>query len=125
MADFMRRSAGIAYRGGVRIVAGTDAPPIPWALHAELEELVAAGLPPAAALAAATTEATRVLGAEGQIGIVAQGALADLLILEADPLEDIRNTQRIWMVIKGGEVVNRALLQSVAATGGIDLPPQN
>lgn len=117
--DFARRSAGTAYRGGVRIVAGSDAPAIPWALQIELEELVAAGLPPRAALAAATTEAARVLGAEGQLGVVGPGALADLVLLDADPRQDIRNTQRIWMVIKGGEVVDRPRLQRMAATGGV------
>jgi len=117
--DATRRSTGIAFRGGVRIVAGSDTPPLPWALHVELEELVAAGLPPAAALAAATTEAARVLGAEGQLGVVARGALADLVLLDADPRQDIRNTQRIWMVIKGGEVVDRPRLQQLAAAGGV------
>jgi len=66
----------------------------------ELEDLVAAGLTPLAAITAATSEAARVLGADAEIGTVAEGKRADLILLDADPLEDIRNTRRIRMVIQ-------------------------
>src|SRR5687768_10735979 len=79
----------------------------------ELEDLVAAGLTPLAAITAATSEAARVLGADAEIGTVAVGKRADLILLDADPLEDIRNTRRIRMVIQRGRIVDRgALLQS-------------
>lgn len=89
---------------------GAGAVPPPWALHTELEELVASGLTPGQALAAATSTAARALGAERDIGTVAPGTIADLVILDADPLVDIRNTRKIWRVILGGRVVDRDAL---------------
>jgi imidazolonepropionase-like amidohydrolase/Tol biopolymer transport system component len=97
---------------GVILGAGTDIVSPPWAVHTELEELVASGMTPAEALAAATSTAARVLGAQQDLGTIAPGRFADLVILDADPLTDIRNTRRIWRVIQGGRVVDRdALLQ--------------
>jgi imidazolonepropionase-like amidohydrolase len=95
---------------GVTLGAGTDIVAPSWALHTALEELVASGLTPAEALAAATSTAARVLGAEQDIGTIAPGRIADLVILDADPFEDIRNTRRIWKVIQGGRVVDRDAL---------------
>jgi predicted amidohydrolase YtcJ len=54
---------------------------------------------------AATTEAARDLAAEGEIGTVEVGKWGDLVLLDADPLEDIRNTRRIWKVMQDGRVV--------------------
>ncbi len=105
---FTRLSLRRFYEGGVSIGAGSDNPTLPWALHAELEELVTAGLSPLAAITAATGTAAEILGASSEIGTIEEGKWADLVILNADPLEDIRNTRDIWMVIKGGEVVDRA-----------------
>ena len=82
----------------------------PWALHTELEELVASGLTPGEAFAAATSTAARILGVEQDIGTIAPGRIADLVILDADPLADIRNTRKIWRVIQGGRVVDRDAL---------------
>jgi imidazolonepropionase-like amidohydrolase len=76
----------------------------------ELEELVRAGFSPMEAIVAATRNGAEILGAAAEIGTIEVGKLADLVILEADPLEDIRNTRRIWMVIKGGDVVDREAL---------------
>ncbi len=95
---------------GVIIGAGTDLMAPPWAVHGELEELVASGLTPREALSAATSTAARILGAEQEIGTLSPGSIADLLILEADPLTDIRNTRQIWAVIQGGRIVNRERL---------------
>jgi imidazolonepropionase-like amidohydrolase len=95
---------------GVTLGAGTDVVAPPWALHTELEELVASGLTPAEALTAATSTAARVLGVEQDIGTIAPGRIADLVILDADPLSDIRNTRRIWRVIQGGRFVDRNAL---------------
>jgi imidazolonepropionase-like amidohydrolase len=90
---------------GVLVVAGSDAGNIGTfhaaGLHRELERLVSAGLTPAQALAAATTNAARLLRRD-DLGRVAPGTLADLLVLTADPLHDVRNTRRIEWVLKGG-----------------------
>jgi imidazolonepropionase-like amidohydrolase len=90
--------------GGV-IAAGTDASNqqlVPGASeHREMELLVQAGLPPEAALAAATRNAARLLGVDS-IGTLARGHAADLLVLSADPLRDIRNTRSIEYVMLRG-----------------------
>jgi imidazolonepropionase-like amidohydrolase len=108
-----RTSVGALRAGGVRIATGSDAQHLPGVIQLELEDLVAAGLTPLAAVTAATSEAARVLGADAEIGTVAVGKRADLILLDADPLENIRNTRRIRMVIQRGRIVDRdALLQS-------------
>ncbi len=55
-------------------------------------------------------EAAAVLGLKGQLGCISPGAIADLVVLEANPLEDIRNTQEIHAVIQGGRIIDRAAL---------------
>ena len=108
-----RASVGALYAGGVRVATGSDAQHLPGVIHLELEDQVAAGLTPLAAIAAATSEAARVLGADAEIGTVAVGRRADLILLDANPLEDIRNTRKIRMVIQRGRIVDRdALLRS-------------
>ena len=96
---------------GVPIVAGTDglfgiaSDSLP-TLHRELELLVSgAGLSPAQALTAATLNGARAIGIADQTGTIAVGKAADLVLLDADPLADIRNTRRIAAVIKNGVVV--------------------
>ena len=93
------------------LAAGTDM--IPLGVHRELEILVDAGLSPLGAITTATGTAARVLNTN-EIGIIEEGRWADLILLDADPLEDIRNTRQIRKVIKGGEVVDReAILEWV------------
>ena len=96
---------------GVPIVAGTDglfgiaSDSLP-TLHRELELLVSgAGLSPAQALTAATLNGARAIGVADQTGTIVVGKAADLVLLDADPLADIRNTRRIAAVIKNGVVV--------------------
>jgi imidazolonepropionase-like amidohydrolase len=93
----------------IRIGAGTDTP-IGWAipgysLHRELEVLVAAGLDTQRALAAATLVPASFFGLQDSVGQVAPGYQADLLLLDANPLEDIRNSRQIRLVISRGKVV--------------------
>jgi imidazolonepropionase-like amidohydrolase len=99
---------------GGQAMAGSDAPGglmgYGWTLHRELEMLVAAGLTPAQALAAATTVPARWLGAEREWGSITPGRRADLVLLDADPLRDIRNTTRISAVVVGGRVLERPML---------------
>jgi hypothetical protein len=109
-----RAAVSALHDGGVRLATGTDAAEFPGAIHFELEDLVAAGLTPLEAIAAATGGAARVLGAADDIGTIAVGKHADLILLDGDPLEDIRNTRRISQVIKGGRVVDRAALMQRA-----------
>ena len=97
---------GLLHRAGVPLLAGTDTPepfvPPGFSLHQELELLVESGLSPAAALAAATINVARALNREQDLGTVMPGKLADLVILDADPTIDIRNTRRIHLVVRGG-----------------------
>ena len=93
----------------ITVAAGSDAGNIGTlhgpSLHRELELMVEAGLTPMQALTAATLGGAAVLG-RNDIGVLTPGQLADYVILEADPLADIRNTRRIWRVVKGGNVID-------------------
>ncbi|HET9984969.1 MAG TPA: amidohydrolase family protein [Longimicrobiales bacterium] len=101
------------HRAGIPLGLGTDAPELPWAAHLELERLVEAGLTPLEAIRAGTETAARIMGHDAEAGTVAEGKLADLLVLEpgADPSRDIRDTRRIRYVILGGGVVDREALR--------------
>ncbi len=110
---------GAMHRAGVHVVAGTDAfdsflPPGP-SLHAELANLVAAGLSPKQALQAGTRESARLLGLTRTRGTIAVGKQADLLLLDADPTADITATRRIHAVIQGGRVLDRAAQDRMVA----------
>lgn len=101
-------------RAGVALGTGTDIWQIPTGVHMELEELVASGLSPAEAIRAGSSGAARILGADSELGSIEVGKLADLVILDADPLVDIRNTRRIWQVVHDGRIVDRpAILRAV------------
>jgi len=78
---------------------------------------VSAGLTPAEALVAATSAAARVVGVDADLGVIAEGKIADLVLLDADPLADIANTRKIWRVIQGGRVVDREAIRTAAAEG--------
>jgi len=104
-AERAQRHARMMAEGGISTVAGSDAQDLPHALHDELESLVGAGLSPRRTLLAATREAAEALGLGNDIGRIRVGYVADLLLLEANPLEDIRNTRRIRAVIQGGRIV--------------------
>lgn len=94
---------------GGRIAAGTDTPNqfvVPGSsLHRELELYVAAGLTPAVALRTATADAAELLGVAERTGTIDVGKDADLVLLDGDPLADIRNTRRIVAVVRGGVIV--------------------
>jgi len=96
---------------GAIVAAGTDAGNIGTlhgpSLHREFELMAEAGLTPMQILVATTLNAARVFAREPEMGTIAPGKLADLVILDADPLADIRNTRRIYAVIKGGRSMRR------------------
>ncbi len=73
--------------------------------------MVHAGLTPLQALTAATRGGAAVMGRRTDLGTVPLGNLADLLVLDADPMADIGNTQRIRMVVKGGEIFDPARIE--------------
>ena len=105
------------HEGGVPIMAGTDAP-IGFltpgiSLHEELAMLVEAGLPPLEALRAATVTPASFFGLEKQQGLIAPGMQADLVLLDANPLHDIRNTMRIEAVIRKGRYLDRTELDAL------------
>ena len=88
------------HRAGIPFLAGTDTPPgvyiFPgFSLHEELQRFVAAGFTPAEALQTATLNPARFLGMENDLGTIEKGKLADLVLLDANPLDDIRLEQRI------------------------------
>lgn len=105
------------HRAGVKIAAGTDAIDaftLPGdALHHELELLVQAGLSPQEAITAATLRPAEILGLDQEQGTLAVGRRADLVLLAADPLQDIRNTRRIVAVIQAGRLHDRAALDAL------------
>jgi hypothetical protein len=103
---------GTMHRAGIPMLTGTDSPIAPsppgTAVHDELDLLVRAGLSPLAALRAATVEPARYLAATDSLGSITPGKVADLLVLDADPTVDIRNSRRIHVVLADGRVYDAA-----------------
>lgn len=118
------RFVGALHRAGVPLLAGTDTGTSyvypGFSLHDELELLVRAGVPAMRALQAATRDAARFLGLGS--GTVRREAPADLVVLDADPLADIRNTRHIHAVVVRGELITAerrdTMLEAVAAAAG-------
>jgi Tol biopolymer transport system component len=100
------------HRAGVRIVAGVDSPLVPYglSLHGELEEYVTAGLSPFEALQTATVNTARLLNAEADLGTIQVGKLADLIVVDGDPLTEIKAARRVRTVIKNGEIYELSAL---------------
>ena len=92
------------------LATGTDSP-FPLGVQHEMQVLVESGLTPMEAVVAATGNAARVLNAP-EIGTIGEGQWADLLLLDANPLEDIRNLRRIREVIQGGRILDRRQLRN-------------
>lgn len=109
---------GALHRGRVPFMAGTDTAPgvyiMPgFSLHDELANFVESGFTPMEALQTATSNPARFLGMESSFGSVEPGKIADLVLLNANPLEDIRNTRKISAVISNGRLLNRVALDQV------------
>src|SRR5579871_2733696 len=108
------------HKAGVPFLAGTDTPPgvyiFPgFSLHEELQRFVAAGFTPLEALQTATLNPARFLGMEDKLGTVEKGKIADLVLLDANPLDDIHNTQKIAGVVANGRYFSRADLDKMLA----------
>jgi imidazolonepropionase-like amidohydrolase len=121
----MLRVVGMVHDAGGVVLAGTDCPNVAivpgYSLHRELELLTRTGMSAMDALLAATRRPAERLDRAHEFGTVQPGRSADLLILTADPLADIRNTRRIERVVARGEVLEPgALLQSVFGRPGVE-----
>jgi imidazolonepropionase-like amidohydrolase len=107
---------GTMHRAGVRFIAGTDvggAYLVPgFSLHDELADLVSTGFTPMQALQSATFDAARFLGQEKEWGTIQKGKLADLVLLDANPLENIGNTRKIRAVVVSGQMLDRKALDA-------------
>jgi imidazolonepropionase-like amidohydrolase len=126
--DRMRRGwehllalVGRFHRAGGTVLAGTDCPNVAivsgYSIHRELELLVRAGLSPTDALLTATRRPAERLDRAAEFGTIAPGRSADLVVLTADPLVDIRNTRRIERVIARGRMYEPADLLRPSAAG--------
>ena len=104
-------------RSGVALMAGTDVG-LPFllpgfSLHDELALLVEAGLTPLEALQAATRNPAQAVGLGDELGTIEVGKLADLVLLDADPLAAITNTTRIAAVVANGRLLEKPDLQTL------------
>ena len=109
---------GALQHAGVPFMAGTDTAPgvyiMPgFSLHDELANFVEAGFTPMESLQTATSNPAKFLEMEASFGSVEPGKVADLVLLKANPLEDIRNTQKIDAVIARGRLFDRAALDQI------------
>jgi len=108
---------------GIPVVMGTDAGNIGTvhgpSVFREMEIMTQAGLTPLQVLRSATSNGAKAMGLEREIGTLAPGKLADLVILDADPLTDVMNLGKIHRVIKDGKVyVPDELMRSIEAKSG-------
>lgn len=108
----------VLHEAGIPIVAGTDAL-AGFALHRELELYVEAGIPPADVLRIATLGAARVMKKDAELGSVEPGKLADLILIDGDPLARISDVRRVTLTVKDGVVFDPA---AVYATLGVKPP---
>ena len=112
----MRRTTKAFYDAGGLLTLGTDNPSTGeflagFSAHRELHTLVLAGIPPAAALKIATINGARAMGVSDKLGTIEVGKLADLFVINGNPLTDIKNTRNVQMVIKSGFIYDpKALL---------------
>jgi imidazolonepropionase-like amidohydrolase len=109
---------GLMHRAGVPFLAGTDTAPaiyvLPgFSLHDELAYFVEAGFTPMESLQTATSNPAKFLGLERSYGSVVEGKVADLVLLSANPLDDIHNSRKISAVVANGRLFERADLDQI------------
>ena len=95
-----------ALKANLKIVFGTDIGGIPWQepIAEEFKWMVKLGMTPAAAILAATSRPAEMLGSKGELGVVAEGAYADIIAVGADPLKEINELEKVKFVMKDGAV---------------------
>ncbi len=105
------------HRNGAGLLLGSDSPQIfnvpGFAIHRELQYIVDAGLTPFAALQTGTANPARFFGRPDEFGVIKTGAGADLILLDANPLDDIANTRRIHGVMVRGRWLSRSELDGI------------
>jgi imidazolonepropionase-like amidohydrolase len=110
---------GAMHRAGVRMLAGTDTSNpycFPgFSLHDELDLLVQAGLTPMEALQSATRNVAEFFGKQDKFGTIEKNKSADLVLLDSNPLDDIKNTSRIRAVVLDGKLLDRSALDNMLA----------
>ena len=118
--ELRRRILKALFDGGVPIALGSDAPQtwnVPgFSAHRELKMLVTAGLTPFQALQSGTINVARYFGTDSSAGTVAKGKRADLVLLDANPLQDIGNSSRIAGVMVNGRWLSRSTIDAALAT---------
>lgn len=113
----LRRTLGVLralHDAGVPLVPGTDEGVPGYSVYRELELYLAAGIPPMDALRTATAGSARAMGMQGRIGTIEPGKQADLIVLDGNPLDAIRNLQRVRMVMTRGVLYRSADLWRAA-----------
>ena len=114
VVDVLLKITGALHRAGVPIVAGTDVGVPGHTLHRELELYVKAGFTPLEAIQAATIVPARVMKLDGEVGTIESGKRADLIVVEANPLDSISNIRKVRFVVTQGRLFDCAKLwQSV------------
>ncbi|MBC7894747.1 MAG: amidohydrolase family protein [Cytophagaceae bacterium] len=126
MYDKRIAMVGALSRAGVPLLTGSDTPVAPAvpgeAIHEELALMVRGGLTPLEALRAATWEPARYLNATDSLGTIAAGKVADLVVLDANPLLDIANVRRVHAVVSNGRAFDRAALDALIAAARVRQP---
>jgi len=108
MAHSARVVLNKAFEAGVKIITGSDSNPIDEIGMLEIEQLVFSGISEMGAIMAATRNSAEMVGMLDDLGTVEAGKLADLIVVEKNPLENISNLRTLSMVIKDGKLVNLA-----------------
>lgn len=117
--DSLLKALARMHRAGAKLLAGTDTG-VPYtfpgfSVHDELELMVRAGLTPFEALQTATIHPAKFLGRENDLGTIERGKLADLLLIDGNPLTDVSTTRRITAVIANGRLYDRTHLNELLA----------
>jgi imidazolonepropionase-like amidohydrolase len=108
--DVFLKMIGGLHRAGVPVVPGTDVGVPGHTLHRELELYVKAGMTPLEAIQAATIVPARVMKLENEVGTIEAGKRADLIILDANPLDNISNIRKVSFVMTQGRLFDCAKL---------------